>query len=451
MVAERQGALRVALLSYRGNPTCGGQGVYTRHLARALLELGHEVTVLSGQPYPELDAGVGFVPVPSLDLYREPDPFRIPRWAEYRDRIDLVEVATMLTGGFPEPRTFSQRARRLLATRLGEFDIVHDNQSLGPGILGMLADGWPVLGTIHHPITVDRSLELAGASTWTTRLSLRRWYGFVAMQARVARRLARIVTVSHSSKADIVTSMGVQPDRIAVVAVGVDAAVFAPRRAVMRIRGRIMTTASADVALKGLVPLLRGLKELRERRPEAHLVILGRLREESAASRLIAELDLRDAVRVLGGVPESRVAELYAEAEVAVVPSLYEGFSLPAIEAMACGVPLVATTGGALPEVTGIDNETVLAVPPGDPPALAHALGRLLDSPELCERIGRAGRERVLRLFTWQATARATVDQYRAVLGGESLDQSDPGHGVPEPATAVVLDAPDRPTRSSPC
>jgi glycosyltransferase involved in cell wall biosynthesis len=407
--------LRIAYLAYRGNPHSGGQGVYTRHLTRELVALGHEVTVFGGPPYPELDDGVGWVPVPSLDLYREPDPFRVPWPWEFRSAVDVAEFGLMCTAGFPEPLTFSLRARKVLAGRRAEFDLVHDNQCLGNGLLGMLEDGWPVLATLHHPITVDRDLELADALTRRRRVTLRRWYGFLGMQSRVAAQLPRIVTVSESSKRDINSQMGVPLDRMDVVHVGVDHTRFRPMPEVARVPGRLMTTASADVPLKGLVPLLEAVAKLRTER-EVELVVIGKLRQGSRIPATLERLGLRDAVRFVSGVDDEAIVRLYAEAEVAVVPSLYEGFSLPAVEAMACGTPVVATTGGALPEVVGTDGQTGLLVPPGDPGALAGALDRALDDPQLRDRLAAAGRDRVLREFTWRATAQGTVRQYRALL-----------------------------------
>jgi len=349
-------------------------------------------------------------------LYREPDPFRVPRLREFTSSVDLLEFALMCTGGFPEPLTFSLRARRLLAGRLGDFDLVHDDQTLGSGILGMMNDGWPVLATIHHPITVDRELDLAHAHGWQRRLALRRWYGFVGMQARVAGKLQRIVTVSESSRRDIVDQLGVAPERVAVVPVGVDGAVFRPMPCVARVPGRIMTTASSDVPMKGLVPLLEALAKLRKERPDAHLVVIGRLRDGSTIPAALDRLGLKGAVRFLSGLSDQAIVDLYAEAEIAVVPSLYEGFSLPAIEAMACGVPLVATTGGALPEVTGPNGVAALAVRPNDPDALARAVLTALGDPALRRRLGEAGRKRTAERFTWPVTARATAEQYFELL-----------------------------------
>jgi len=426
------GGLRIAFLVYRGNPRCGGQGVYTRHLTRELVALGHSVEVFAGQPWPELDPGVGFTPVPSLDLYREPDPFRIPRPSEFHTGIDALEFGVMCTAGFPEPWTYSLRTRTILAGRRDDFDLVHDNQCLGSGILGMLDDGWPLLTTLHHPITVDRQLALSHATNPWQRFTTRRWFGFLRMQVRVARALPRIITVSESSRTDIAAQMGVEADRMTVVPVGVDQTVFRPRPEVATVPGRIMVTSSSDVPMKGLVPLLEAVAKLRTER-DLELVVIGNPRPDGRVARAIERLDLAPIVHCVTGISDDELAVNYAQAEVAVVPSLYEGFSLPAIEAMACGVPLVATTGGALPEVVGTDGETGLLVPPDDPGALAGAIGRLLDDPDLRARLGSAGRDRVLGRFTWEVTSRGTAEQYRALLA----DGATPAPAAPAPAPAA--------------
>ncbi|TXS42498.1 glycosyltransferase family 4 protein [Streptomyces sp. OR43] len=411
-------SLRIALLTYKGNPYCGGQGVYVRHLARELARLGHSVEVIGAQPYPVLDEGVPLTELPSLDLYRQPDPFRTPKRGEYRDWIDATEVATMWTGGFPEPLTFSLRARRHLAARRGEFDVIHDNQTLGYGLLSDL--GAPLVTTIHHPITVDRQLDLDAAPTRRRRLSVRRWYAFTRMQKRVARKLPSVLTVSGSSKQEIVEHLGVDPRRVSVVHIGADTDLWSPDASVAEVPGRIVTTSSADVPLKGLVHLVEALAKLRTDNPAAHLVVVGRRAEDGPVAQAIERHGLGDAVEFVKGISDAELVDLVRGAQIACVPSLYEGFSLPAAEAMATGTPLVATTGGAIPEVAGPDGETCLAVPPADPGALADALGRLLGDPELRTRLGAAGRARVLARFTWKQAAIGTAALYREAIAARA-------------------------------
>ncbi|MFE9553259.1 glycosyltransferase family 4 protein [Streptomyces sp. NPDC006692] len=409
--------LRIALLTYKGNPFCGGQGVYVRHLSRELARLGHSVEVIGAQPYPVLDEGVPLTELASLDLYRSPDPFRTPKKDEYRDWIDRLEVATMWTGGFPEPLTFSLRARRHLSARRGEFDVVHDNQTLGYGLLGDV--GAPLVTTIHHPITVDRKLELDAAENWKRRASVRRWYGFTRMQKRVARRLPSVLTVSGTSKGEIVDHLGVREDRIRVVHIGADTGLWSPDASVAEVPGRIVTTSSADVPLKGLVHLVEALAKVRTEHPAAHLVVVGRRAEDGPVAQAIEKYGLGDTVRFVKGISDAELVDLVRSAQISCVPSLYEGFSLPAAEAMATGTPLLATTGGAIPEVAGPDGETCLAVPPGDPGALAAGLCRLLDDEALRRRLGAAGRERVLERFTWRRAAIGTAELYRSAIAAQ--------------------------------
>jgi glycosyltransferase involved in cell wall biosynthesis len=415
-------SLRIALLSYRSKPHSGGQGIYVRALSRELTELGHRVEVFSGQPYPELDGGVPLTGLPSLDLYREPDPFRTPRPSEFRDWIDVAEWATMCTAGFPEPLTFSLRAARQLLPRAAEFDVVHDNQSLGWGLLRLVRAGIPTVATVHHPVAIDRDLELATTRSLRRRLTLRRWYAFTGMQARVVRRLDAVTTVSENSRRDIATHMGVPADGVEVIPVGIDPDEFTPPPpGQARDPESILVITSADVALKGLVHLLEALAKLRTERP-VRLTVVGSARPGGPAAAALDRLALRDAVRFTGPVPEAELVNLLQRAAVVAIPSLYEGFSLPAIEAMACGTPLVTTDAGALPEVVG--TRAGLRVRAGDVGELTAALKLVLDSPALAEQLGRAGRRRVLDAYTWRATAQRTADWYADTLERRAADRN---------------------------
>jgi len=427
----RSGQLRIAMLSYRSKPHVGGQGVYVSRLSAALVDLGHQVTVLSGPPYTRLDPRVPLMELGGLDLWAPPHPMRKARAWELKTWVDVAEHVSFVTGNFSEPMAFSLRAWRFLRGRRADFDIVHDNQTLGWGILALLRGGWPLLETIHHPITVDRRLELIHARTLREQIGIRRWYAFTKMQTRVARRLPRVLTVSESSRSDISRDHGVPLERIHVVPVGVDPETFAPIPSVDRKAGRLVTTASADVTMKGLSYLLEALAKLRTER-QVELTVIGSAKPDSPASRVIADLALEDAVTFVSGVSSRRIVEIYAESELAVVPSLYEGFSLPAIEAMSCGVPVVATTGGALPEVTGAHGETCYSTEPGDSEALAAVIRAALDDPAGRARVGAAGRRRVIDKWSWHNTAASTVEQYRAVLN------SEPGLAPPAAATRLA-------------
>ena len=407
------GKFRVAFLLYRGNPRCGGQGVYTRHLTRELVALGHSVEVFSGAPWPELDEGVGFTAVRGLDLYRDPDPFRIPALSEFTSLADISEFAVMMSAGFGEPLAYSMRIAKILASRRGDFDVIHDDQCLGRGILKLHRRGWPLLETLHHPITVDRSIALDHAETRWQRFTTRRWFGFLRMQVRVVKQLPAVLTVSHNSKFDINAQMGVALGRLTVVPVGVDPEVFKPYDDVVKKKGRLMVTSSSDVPMKGLVPLLEAIAKLRVER-DIDLIVIGQPQAKGRVALAMERLGLTDIVTTITGVSD----------EEAIVPSLYEGFSLPAIEAMSCGVPVVATTGGALPEVVGTSGETGLLVQPNDPDALVAAIGQLLDDAALRERLGANGRQRVIDRFTWQVTARGTAACYDALVNGRPLPDS---------------------------
>jgi len=392
----------------------GGQGIYTRHLTKALVDLGHSVEVFGGQPYPVLDDRVGLTKLPSLDLFNDHYPGRFPAYWEIKTRYDLLEIAQFSTGVFPEPLAFSARVNAHLSRRLGEFDLVHDNQCLGYGIT-KLERKIPLIVTLHHPITRDRMLEMDAAPNRFKRWSIGRWYSFVRMQGKVASQMPRVVVVSENSIKDIHTDMGVDLDRMRLVPVGVDPDLFRPVDGVTRRPGRLITTASADVALKGLAHLIEAMAKLRADGLDITLTIIGKPKPGKSMD-LIEQFGLMPFIDFVSGVPDERIVELYSEAELAVVPSLYEGFSLPAIEAMCSGTPLVATDGGALPEVTGTDGETVFRCRKGDSDSLAATIRSALAGPELRNRVGAAGRQRVLERWTWKRCAEMTVEQYREVL-----------------------------------
>jgi glycosyltransferase involved in cell wall biosynthesis len=418
--------LRVCLLTYRGNPRSGGQGIYVRLLSEALRDLGHRVDVWSGQPYPELVEGVGLIRVPSLDLWNEAQLLRFPSLRELWDPINLSEYAHTKLGAFREPLSFSQRVARLFrrGDHARDYDIVHDNQSLGPGLL-QLSAALPVVATIHHPITVDRRIACDNANSASQRFGLNRWYSFLDTQLAVSRQLDRILTVSEASRQDLAREYKLPSSSLRVVGNGINLDVFRPLPELERRSDELVTTLSADSPLKGFRYLLEALAQLAPTRPTLRLTVIGQAGHETDTLARVERLGLTARVHFTGHVPAETIARAYAQATLAVVPSLYEGFGFPAGEAMACEVAVVSTHAGALPEVVGQDGVCGRLVPPADASALAHAIGELLDQPERRQAMGKAGRARVLAHFTWRRAAERTVEVYREAIALRSPSRAN--------------------------
>ena len=402
--------MRIALLTYRGNPYSGGQGVYVRHLSRALRDAGHHVTVLSGPAYPDLDPGVRLVRVPSLDLYSAIEG-GVPAWKRIRGPADGVEYALGRTGVFSEPLAFGLRALAWLA-RHRDFDVVHDNQSLSYPLLAIPRVAAPAIATIHHPIHVDLKFALQGAETRSSRREIRRWYRFLRMQGAVARRLPAVITVSDQARLDTARHFRIDPAKVHRVYNGVDTERFAAHEDVRRVLNRIVVVNSADQEIKGLRYLYPTIERIAAKR-DVEVLVVGSPRNPALVGEELRRRGIADRVRFLGKLPEDQLARVYCSASVAVVPSRYEGFGLPAAEALASSVPVVAFAAGALPEVLGADGMTGRIVPLGDTDAMAEAVIELLDDPVRSLRLGAAGRQRVLERFSWDRAAEETVRVYR--------------------------------------
>jgi glycosyltransferase involved in cell wall biosynthesis len=413
MPRHNYGPLRVCLLSYRSNPHCGGQGVYLKNLSRALKDLGHVVEVISGPPDPQLDDDIPVHQLPCLDLYNPEDPFRIPAPHELMDPINLVEWIGVSTMGFPEPFTFGLRAYQFIKSRLHRHDIVHDNQSLSYGIWA-INKRVPTIATIHHPVTVDRKIAIQSVSSPWEKMKQWRWYSFIGMQKRVSRSLARIITVSKSAKEDISRDFNIPRDKFSVVPNGINTNLFYPVSEIEREKNRVIVTNSADTPLKGLFFLFQAVAELAKIQ-DIHVTVVGEPKKDGDIVKLVTALGIGHRINFTGRIDDQEFVRQYARATMAVIPSVYEGFGLPVGEAMACGVPVISTTGGALPEVVG---DAGVLVPPADSPALAGAIRELLGNPKKAKELGLAGYRRVQEHFTWERAAEKTVDVYREVIDG---------------------------------
>lgn len=431
-VASPYNPLRIALLGYRSNPYSGGQGVYLKYLSRALVQLGHSVDVISGEPYPDLDDSVGLVKLPGLNLFAAPNHLTALKVKHLLSITDLFEWASMASGGFPEPFTFGRRLRRYLKNNPNRYDIIHDNQSLCHALIPIQKQ-IPVLSTIHHPITSDRDIALSNTESRGERMLIRRWHNFLKMQIKVAKQLPVILTVSENSRKDLCKDFGLHESRLHVVHNGIDTQDFYPAHKsdekILRNPWRLITTASADQPLKGTRHLLRAFAMLLPEFPRLSLTIIGKLKPGGYNEKLCRKLNIQDRITQRFDLSIEQIRGLYAESGIAVVPSDYEGFGLPAGEAMACGIPLVSTDGGALPEVVG---DAGLVVPSKNPEALAEAIKSLLLNPELANKLSALGLQRVRSQFSWERAGSKTVELYRAHLADKNpAVQSTHGLGKP--------------------
>ena len=405
--------LRILLSSYRSHPYSGGQGVYIRQLTKALADLGHAVHVASGPPYPHLDPRVRLIALPSLDLFTRKNALLALRPNHFASWSDLYEWCAHNTGKFGEPKAFGRRLARFLARGGRDFDVVHDNQTLSWGVLRAQALGLPLVATLHHPITVDRDLALAAAPDALHRMLIRRWHSFLPMQMRVAARIDHLITVSDASARAFAQEFTLPKEKFTTIPLGVDTEIYFPDTdGSVRDPDLLVCTASADTPLKGLRYLVAAMAELRKARPGLRLTVIGSLRE-GPAKRAIAAQGLESRISFRSGVADHEIAALYRRAAIAVVPSLYEGFGLPALEAMACGAPLIATSGGALPEIVGPAG---VIVPPKDGAALARAIAGLLDAPERRHLLGQQAAARARARFSWARCAAATAAIYRDAI-----------------------------------
>jgi glycosyltransferase involved in cell wall biosynthesis len=419
--------MRILFLLHQGNMFSGGQGVYTSQVTRELARLGHDVHLIVGPPWPDTDPAVTVHRVPSYSVYRLLETQRMwfygRPWRSFFHPLNAYELATSRAGQFSVMSAFSWRAYMAWRDlqREHNFDIVHDVQSLGYGSLMIRASGMPMVANIHHPLSIDRANQVRQAGTVGLKMRKALFYPFF-MQEVVARRMNRIITGSYNSRESVRDAFALRDGQISVVHDGVDTRVFRPLELPRRASG-LLYVGNSDDRNKGARYLIEATALLRDRGIDFHLTFVDRAGAE-AAPRMVAARGLDDRVTFinrdraaagLGRLSEAELARVYNEAQILVSPSLYEGFGLPAAEAMACGTPVVATTAGAFPEVIAA-GETGILVAPGDSVALADAIAGLLGDPDRRIAMGAAGVERINAQFSWHACAERTVAVYEDVL-----------------------------------
>ena len=404
--------MKIGLLSYRSHPYSGGQGIYVKHLSKALSRLGNDVSVISGPPYPDLDDAVQLIKIPSLDLFASEDRLREFKLKYLLNPLDFYEWITVMTGGFPEPYTFGKRVLKYLESSSPDFDVLLDNQSLCSSLL-QIQKLYPLAVTIHHPITKDHKLEMDNAKNWKEKLSSIRWHNFLPMQKRVAPNLNQIICVSGSSKQDIVKEFQVEQNKIAIILNGIDVEKFVPNEKEKNEGYRLITTASADIPLKGLKYLIKALPGIVENFPDTSLDVIGKSPTDSKIRQLIEELGLEEKIQFHSGISAEEIVNLYHVSTVAVIPSLYEGFGFGAGEAMSCGVPLISTHSGGLRDVV---EDCALKIQPESVRDIQEAVIQLFQNPTQRRELSEKGRKRIEEHFDWKIAAQSYLDVFNKVI-----------------------------------
>ncbi len=399
--------LKIAILSYRSAPFSGGQGIFVYELSKAIKDLGHQVDVISGPPYPKLADNIKLIKTPGLNLF---ESFSLKdRWKKFTSKKgkkfdDYYEFFVALFGGFPEMRTFGNRAQKIINS--SDYDVLFDNQSISYGIL-KLQNLIPLIEVIHHPITRDKHYEIFYAKKFSQKILIRSWYSFLRMQKKVAIKLNTVVTPSSNSKKDIMNDFKVSGERIHVIHNGIDTISFTPKPHLRQYSQRIITTASADVPLKGLDFTLKAVSKLKHEFNDIKLIIIGNPRSGGHTERLIQQLEIFDRVSFKTNLTKDEIAAEYARSQIAVVSSLYEGFGFPVGEAMACSVPLIATDIASIPEITDRYAELVNAE---DADQIADAIKKILGNYETYFERAKLGREHILKNFNWKNIALEYID-----------------------------------------
>jgi glycosyltransferase involved in cell wall biosynthesis len=408
--------MRIALLTYRGNMFCGGQGIYAANIARELTHLGHEVHVIAGPPLPELEPGIPLHEIPNGNFFAQPMRDALPRDNPFRALFPshLWELGLTRFNVFPEMTAFGLRLLvrwKKLQSR-HRFDVVLDNQSLSWGLLGIQSSGVPVVAMVHHPLHIDRladfELDPRFVRKWKRTL-----YFPLMMQERVVPRVARLLTVSHASAAEIEQFFGVARKQVSVVYNGTDSELFRPHE--RDVETDLIFVGRTEDRKKGVAYLLDALALTPSR--VTLKIVDGRIPEDGLVPCKIRELGLEGRVRLVERMlsVDELVAE-YSTARAAVVPSFFEGFGFPASEAMACGLPVIASDGGALPEVLGTSGESGLLVPCRNAPALAEAITDLTSDADRMAEMGRAARRRIRHVFSWREAGRRTAEALEEVV-----------------------------------
>ena len=406
-------SLKIALLSYRSDPFSGGQGIYIKNISEALHNRGHEITIFSGNPLPEVNKAIKVVRIETpgfFETFDSLDRLKIFSSLE-KNRLNFMDFFETFTGTFTEPVFFGERLvkNKHFQETVDEFDIFHDNQSISSYPEKVLKK---LVTTLHHPIHVDKEIDLTSEKSFLKRLSIKRWYSFLNFQKKNLKAVKKVISPSLSSKNDICRYFDYPSKNISVIwnGINLDDCKFHQRES---FNANFVTIISADVPMKNLKTVLKALYLLKQDGLNAKLTIIGDLREDN--NKLIDRLGLTKEITYKSKLPRKQLIQSLNNADIGIAPSKYEGFGFPLVEMIATGLPVIVSDKASLPELAG---NAGLIFNSSDSNDLKEKMKELIENAALRNKVAENSKLRRDDFFGWDEYAKKLEDLYKEIISG---------------------------------
>jgi len=406
-------SLKIALLSYRSDPFSGGQGIYIKNISEALHNRGHEITIFSGNPLPEVNKAIKVVRIETPGFFETFDSLeRLKIFTSLeKNRLNFMDFFETFTGTFTEPVFFGERLvkNKYFQETVDEFDIFHDNQSISSYPETVLKK---LVTTLHHPIHVDKEIDLKSEKSFLTRLSIKRWYSFLNFQKKNLKAVKKVISPSLSSKNDICRYFDYPSKNISVIwnGINLDDCKFHQRES---FNANFVTIISADVPMKNLKTVLKALYLLKQEGINAKLTIVGDLREDN--NKLIDRLGLTKEITYKSKLPRKQLIQSLNNADIGIAPSKYEGFGFPLVEMIATGLPVIVSDKASLPELAG---NAGLIFNSSDSNDLKEKMKELIENAALRNKVTENSKLRRDDFFGWDEYAKKLEDLYKEIISG---------------------------------
>ena len=406
-------SLKIALLSYRSDPFSGGQGIYIKNISEALHNRGHEITIFSGNPLPEVNKAIKVVRIETPGFFETFDSLeRLKIFTSLeKNRLNFMDFFETFTGTFTEPVFFGERLvkNKYFQETVDEFDIFHDNQSISSYPETVLKK---LVTTLHHPIHVDKEIDLTSEKSFLKRLSIKRWYSFLNFQKKNLKAVKKVISPSLSSKNDICRYFDYPSKNISVIwnGINLDDCKFHQRES---FNANFVTIISADVPMKNLKTVLKALYLLKQDGLNAKLTIIGDLREDN--NKLIERLGLTKEITYKSKLPRKQLIQSLNNADIGIAPSKYEGFGFPLVEMIATGLPVIVSDKASLPELAG---NAGLIFNSSDSNDLKEKMKELIENAALRNKVAENSKLRRDDFFGWDEYAKKLEDLYKEIISG---------------------------------